>query len=100
MNIYKLKFITSYREISYRHCCFTPLFQVVFFPSFLGVSQQTYTIFCDNYEVKDVTVTGLFLTTFRDLIPIIYSVSVNGGRWLEVTEAFYVIGLSKYFVPW
>ncbi|NXP79038.1 DLEC1 protein, partial [Ramphastos sulfuratus] len=33
--------------------------EVAFFPSFPEVSQQTYTIFCDNYEVKDVTVTGV-----------------------------------------
>ncbi|NXG51454.1 DLEC1 protein, partial [Psilopogon haemacephalus] len=33
--------------------------EVAFFPFFPGVSQQIYTIFCDNCEVKDVTVTGL-----------------------------------------
>ncbi|NXF86071.1 DLEC1 protein, partial [Eubucco bourcierii] len=33
--------------------------EVAFFPSFPEVSQQTYTIFCDNCEVKDVTVTGV-----------------------------------------
>ncbi|POI32529.1 hypothetical protein CIB84_003720 [Bambusicola thoracicus] len=33
--------------------------QVVFFPSLPGVSQQTYTIVCDNCQVNDVTVTGV-----------------------------------------
>ncbi|KAK4827909.1 hypothetical protein QYF61_022332 [Mycteria americana] len=33
--------------------------EVVFFPSFPEVSQQTYTIVCDNCQVNDVTVTGL-----------------------------------------
>ncbi|KFV92104.1 Deleted in lung and esophageal cancer protein 1, partial [Fulmarus glacialis] len=33
--------------------------EVVFFPSFPEVSQQTYTIVCDNYQVNDVTVTGV-----------------------------------------
>ncbi|NXX58053.1 DLEC1 protein, partial [Scopus umbretta] len=33
--------------------------EVVFFPSFPEVSQQTYTIVCDNCHVSDVTVTGL-----------------------------------------
>ncbi|NXT81600.1 DLEC1 protein, partial [Zapornia atra] len=33
--------------------------QVVFFPSFPEVSQQTYTIVCDNYQDRDVTVTGV-----------------------------------------
>ncbi|NXG63044.1 DLEC1 protein, partial [Hemiprocne comata] len=33
--------------------------EVVFFPSSPGVSQQTYTIVCDNCQVNDVTVTGL-----------------------------------------
>ncbi|NXS51408.1 DLEC1 protein, partial [Brachypteracias leptosomus] len=33
--------------------------EVAFFPSFPEVSQQTYTIVCDNCPVKDVTVTGL-----------------------------------------
>ncbi|NXG70582.1 DLEC1 protein, partial [Baryphthengus martii] len=34
--------------------------EVVFFPSSPEVSQQTYTIVCDNCQVNDVTVTGLF----------------------------------------
>ncbi|NXX45835.1 DLEC1 protein, partial [Tricholaema leucomelas] len=33
--------------------------EVVFFPSFPEISQQTYTIFCGSCEVKDVTVTGV-----------------------------------------
>ncbi|XP_054500350.2 deleted in lung and esophageal cancer protein 1 [Agelaius phoeniceus] len=33
--------------------------QVVFFPSLPEASQQTFTILCDNYPVKYVTVTGL-----------------------------------------
>ncbi|CAN8185146.1 unnamed protein product [Coccothraustes coccothraustes] len=33
--------------------------QVMFFPSLPGASQQTFTILCDNYPVKYVTVTGL-----------------------------------------
>ncbi|KAM6104665.1 deleted in lung and esophageal cancer protein 1 [Theristicus caerulescens] len=33
--------------------------EVVFFPSFPEVSQQTYTIVCDNCRVDDVTVTGV-----------------------------------------
>nr|XP_013810630.1 PREDICTED: deleted in lung and esophageal cancer protein 1 [Apteryx mantelli mantelli] len=33
--------------------------EVVFFPSFPEVSQQTYTIVCDNCQVNDVTVTGV-----------------------------------------
>ncbi|XP_040446900.1 deleted in lung and esophageal cancer protein 1 [Falco naumanni] len=33
--------------------------QVVFFPSFPEVSQQTYTIVSDNCQVKDVTVSGV-----------------------------------------
>ncbi|KAL9871157.1 deleted in lung and esophageal cancer protein 1 [Geothlypis trichas] len=33
--------------------------QVVFFPSLPEVSQQTFTILCDNYPTKYVTVTGL-----------------------------------------
>ncbi|XP_054672040.1 deleted in lung and esophageal cancer protein 1 isoform X1 [Grus americana] len=33
--------------------------EVVFFPSFPEVSQQTYTIVCDNCQVSDVTVTGV-----------------------------------------
>ncbi|NWR60365.1 DLEC1 protein, partial [Bucorvus abyssinicus] len=33
--------------------------EVAFFPSFPEVSEQTYTIVCDNCQVKDVTVTGL-----------------------------------------
>ncbi|XP_068790252.1 deleted in lung and esophageal cancer protein 1 isoform X2 [Struthio camelus] len=33
--------------------------EVVFFPSFPEVSQQTYTIVCDNCQVNDVTVTGI-----------------------------------------
>ncbi|XP_010004306.1 PREDICTED: deleted in lung and esophageal cancer protein 1, partial [Chaetura pelagica] len=33
--------------------------EVVFFPSCPEVSQQTYTIVCDNCQVNDVTVTGL-----------------------------------------
>ncbi|KAK2513313.1 Dlec1, partial [Columba guinea] len=59
LNIYKLKFITSWGESSYRCCYFTSLFQVVFFPSTPEVLQQTYTIVCDNCQVKDVTVTGV-----------------------------------------
>uniref|UniRef100_A0A8V1AB76 DLEC1 cilia and flagella associated protein n=1 Tax=Gallus gallus TaxID=9031 RepID=A0A8V1AB76_CHICK len=33
--------------------------KVVFFPSLPEVSQQTYTIVCDNCQVNDVTVTGV-----------------------------------------
>ncbi|NXT20409.1 DLEC1 protein, partial [Syrrhaptes paradoxus] len=33
--------------------------EVVFFPSVPEVSQQTYTIVCDNCQVNDVTVTGV-----------------------------------------
>ncbi|NWX47151.1 DLEC1 protein, partial [Steatornis caripensis] len=33
--------------------------EVVFFPSFPEVSQQTYTVVCDNCQVNDVTVTGV-----------------------------------------
>uniref|UniRef100_A0A8B9QQH9 DLEC1 cilia and flagella associated protein n=1 Tax=Apteryx owenii TaxID=8824 RepID=A0A8B9QQH9_APTOW len=33
--------------------------EVLFFPSFPEVSQQTYTIVCDNCQVNDVTVTGV-----------------------------------------
>ncbi|XP_072184617.1 deleted in lung and esophageal cancer protein 1 [Excalfactoria chinensis] len=33
--------------------------EVVFFPSLPGVSQQTYTVVCDNCQVNDVTVTGV-----------------------------------------
>ncbi|NXO50455.1 DLEC1 protein, partial [Aramus guarauna] len=33
--------------------------EVMFFPSFPEVSQQTYTIVCDNCQVSDVTVTGV-----------------------------------------
>ncbi|NXL85041.1 DLEC1 protein, partial [Alectura lathami] len=33
--------------------------EVTFFPSLPEVSQQTYTIVCDNCQVNDVTVTGL-----------------------------------------
>ncbi|KFO94433.1 Deleted in lung and esophageal cancer protein 1, partial [Buceros rhinoceros silvestris] len=33
--------------------------EVAFFPSFPEVSEQTYTIVCDNGQVNDVTVTGL-----------------------------------------
>ncbi|XP_021244314.1 deleted in lung and esophageal cancer protein 1 isoform X2 [Numida meleagris] len=33
--------------------------EVVFFPSLPEVSQQTYTIVCDNCQVNDVTVTGV-----------------------------------------
>ncbi|NXA30447.1 DLEC1 protein, partial [Ibidorhyncha struthersii] len=33
--------------------------EVVFFPSFPEVSEQTYTIVCDNCQVNDVTVTGI-----------------------------------------
>uniref|UniRef100_A0A8C2TIS8 DLEC1 cilia and flagella associated protein n=1 Tax=Coturnix japonica TaxID=93934 RepID=A0A8C2TIS8_COTJA len=36
-----------------------PNFRVAFFPSVPGASQQTYTIVCDNCQVKDVTVTGV-----------------------------------------
>ncbi|NXY45957.1 DLEC1 protein, partial [Ceuthmochares aereus] len=46
-------------KFSYRQCYFTSVFQVVFFPSSPEASQQTYTIVCDNCQVKDVTVTGL-----------------------------------------
>ncbi|NXP51531.1 DLEC1 protein, partial [Heliornis fulica] len=33
--------------------------EVVFFPSFPEVSQQVYTVVCDNYQDCDVTVTGV-----------------------------------------
>ncbi|NXK08085.1 DLEC1 protein, partial [Herpetotheres cachinnans] len=33
--------------------------EVVFFPSFPEVSQQTYTIVCDSCQINDVTVTGV-----------------------------------------
>ncbi|NXT57877.1 DLEC1 protein, partial [Pluvianellus socialis] len=33
--------------------------EVMFFPSFPEVSQQTYTIVCDNCQVNDITVTGV-----------------------------------------
>ncbi|NXL51675.1 DLEC1 protein, partial [Podilymbus podiceps] len=33
--------------------------EVVFFPSFPEVSQQTYRVVCDNCQVSDVTVTGV-----------------------------------------
>ncbi|NXX79678.1 DLEC1 protein, partial [Urocolius indicus] len=42
--------------------------EVVFFPSFPEVSQQTYTIVCDNCRVSDVTVTGVGQLTALELL--------------------------------
>lgn len=66
MNTYELKFMTSWRKISYKCYYFASLLQVVFFPSSPEVSQEIYTIVCDNCQVNDVTVTGLFLRLSRD----------------------------------
>ncbi|NXS95285.1 DLEC1 protein, partial [Jacana jacana] len=42
--------------------------EVVFFPSLPEVSQQTYTIVCDNCQVNDVTVTGVGELIALDLV--------------------------------
>ncbi|NXW83647.1 DLEC1 protein, partial [Alopecoenas beccarii] len=42
--------------------------EVVFFPSTPEVSQQTYTIVCDNCQVNDVTVTGVGQLIALDLL--------------------------------
>ncbi|XP_074013742.1 deleted in lung and esophageal cancer protein 1 [Numenius arquata] len=42
--------------------------EVVFFPSLPEVSQQTYTIVCDNCQVNDVTVTGVGQLIALDLV--------------------------------
>ncbi|XP_059725514.1 deleted in lung and esophageal cancer protein 1 [Haemorhous mexicanus] len=59
--------------------------QVVFFPSLPGASQQTFTILCDNYPVKYVTVTGLGEVVALELL------FVTGGESKaqlgEVTDA-------------
>uniref|UniRef100_A0A8C3K0N0 DLEC1 cilia and flagella associated protein n=1 Tax=Calidris pygmaea TaxID=425635 RepID=A0A8C3K0N0_9CHAR len=42
--------------------------EVMFFPSLPEVSQQTYTIVCDNCQVNDVTVTGVGQLIALDLV--------------------------------
>ncbi|KFP20300.1 Deleted in lung and esophageal cancer protein 1, partial [Egretta garzetta] len=48
--------------------------EVMFFPSFPAVSQQTYTVVCDNCQVNDVTVTGVGQLIALELL------SVTGGE--------------------
>ncbi|NWI87030.1 DLEC1 protein, partial [Pitta sordida] len=48
--------------------------EVVFFPSLPEASQQTFTLLCDNYPVKDVTVTGVGELIALELL------SVTGGE--------------------
>ncbi|NXD77470.1 DLEC1 protein, partial [Halcyon senegalensis] len=48
--------------------------EVAFFPSFPEVSQQTYTVVCDNCQVSDVTVTGVGQLIALELL------SVTGGE--------------------
>eukprot|EP00076_Gallus_gallus_P007092 XP_003640722.2 deleted in lung and esophageal cancer protein 1 [Gallus gallus] len=59
--------------------------KVVFFPSLPEVSQQTYTIVCDNCQVNDVTVTGVGQLIALELL------HVTGGESSsepdEVTDA-------------
>uniref|UniRef100_A0A8C3XXP0 DLEC1 cilia and flagella associated protein n=1 Tax=Catharus ustulatus TaxID=91951 RepID=A0A8C3XXP0_CATUS len=59
--------------------------EVVFFPSLTEVSQQTFTILCDNYPVSYVTVTGVGELIALELL------SVTGGESKaqlgEVTDA-------------
>ncbi|XP_068002023.1 deleted in lung and esophageal cancer protein 1 [Melanerpes formicivorus] len=52
----------------------TTTVEVVFFPSFPEVSQQTYTLFCDSCQVNDVTVTGVGELIALELL------SVTGGE--------------------
>ncbi|NXP10426.1 DLEC1 protein, partial [Thinocorus orbignyianus] len=60
--------------------------EVVFFPSLPEVSQQTYTIACDNCQVNDVTVTGVGELIALDLVFVMGGESEPGpGEATDVT---------------